>query len=301
MPSISTSVCPRLAPRRNIPESEPGPPFCVISTPGWRCRSSVRLCAPARAISAAPMTVMSASTSAIGCDAARRRDGVGIVQNGLRRLRERERRRHATGQRSTSATRDARLVVDKGNDKATASLTCRNEDRTMALSARCRATPRDSGERAAECRRPRPGRQTEARCGIGPARRWRRLDPCAGRSPGSQVLAARLPGASPRTNRDDAPVALLGDPHSLTVAGAAAGSARRSVRASPHSRFTRREGFAADTCAVELYSGERLRPPGASASARSRAPATCPSPCYNFRPFGNYRPHRITTGPGARL
>ena len=68
MPSISTSVWPRFAPRRKIPDSEPGPPFWVISTAGWRCRSSVRLCAPARAISAAPITVTSARTSAIGCE-----------------------------------------------------------------------------------------------------------------------------------------------------------------------------------------------------------------------------------------
>ena len=66
-PSISTSVCPRLAPRRNAPDVEPGPPFIVISTPGWRCRSSVRLCAPLRMISSRPITVTSARRSAMGC------------------------------------------------------------------------------------------------------------------------------------------------------------------------------------------------------------------------------------------
>ena len=45
----------------------PGPPFCTISTPGCRCSSSARLCAPPRAISSAPITVTSASSSGIGC------------------------------------------------------------------------------------------------------------------------------------------------------------------------------------------------------------------------------------------
>ncbi len=68
-PSISTSVWPRLAPRRSAPDTEPGPPFFTISTPGCRCSSSARLCTPLRRISSPPITVTSASTSAIGCDA----------------------------------------------------------------------------------------------------------------------------------------------------------------------------------------------------------------------------------------
>ncbi len=68
-PSISTSVCPRFAPRSSAPDTEPGPPFCTISTPGCRCSNSARLCTPLRRISSVPITVTSASTSAIGCDA----------------------------------------------------------------------------------------------------------------------------------------------------------------------------------------------------------------------------------------
>ena len=60
-PSINTSVWPRLAPRSNAPDTEPGPPFCTISKPGCRCSSSARLCTPLRRISSAPRRVVAYS------------------------------------------------------------------------------------------------------------------------------------------------------------------------------------------------------------------------------------------------
>ncbi len=67
-PSIRRSVWPRFAPRMNTPDVEPGPPFCTISMPAWRCSNSARLWAPLRAISSASMTVTSAISCSIGCD-----------------------------------------------------------------------------------------------------------------------------------------------------------------------------------------------------------------------------------------
>ena len=53
----------------NTPVVAPGPPFCTISRPGWRESSAARLSAPLRAISSGPMTVTSATRSAIDCGA----------------------------------------------------------------------------------------------------------------------------------------------------------------------------------------------------------------------------------------
>jgi hypothetical protein len=39
-PSTNTSVCALFDPRRNTPDTAPGPPFCTISTPGWRASRS---------------------------------------------------------------------------------------------------------------------------------------------------------------------------------------------------------------------------------------------------------------------
>jgi hypothetical protein len=66
-PSTRTRVWPALAPRMKTADVLPGPPLMLTSTPGWRCRSCGTLCAALRRISSSPITVTSASRSAMGC------------------------------------------------------------------------------------------------------------------------------------------------------------------------------------------------------------------------------------------
>jgi hypothetical protein len=124
-----------------------------------------------------------------------------------------------------------------------------------------------------------------------------RRDPGAGRSPGSQVLTARLPVAALRSKRRDS--GAWGGPHSLTVAGAAAGWRGSNPR-----------GTAFPFHPPRGIRGGHLRGP---ILPRATVPIT-PAPglvrlaaqrfasaCYNLRPFNDFRPHRRSTGPGARL
>ncbi len=78
---------------------------------------------------------------------------------------------------------------------------------------------------------------------------------------------------------------VLGGPHSPTVAGAAAGWRATKSRAAPHSRFTRREGFAADTCVEEFYRFRRSDRDTLSGVVEHFA-----VPCYNPPPFQRLPP-----------
>jgi hypothetical protein len=122
-------------------------------------------------------------------------------------------------------------------------------------------------------------------------------DPGAGRSPGSQVLTARLPVAALHSKRRDS--GAWGGPHSLTVAGAAAGWRGSNPR-----------GTAFPFHPPRGIRGGHLRGPILPRATVPITPAPgfvrlaaqrFPSACYNLRPFNDFRPHRITTGPGARL
>ena len=218
-PSISTSVWPRFAPRRNTPETEPGPPFCTISTPGCRCRSSVRLCAPARAISSGPMTVTSASTSAIGCASRAAVTATGSSFAGV------------------CAVAYAAASVHR-NEHAARCRARRIGSWNMANSARSRAIPARRRRRSGALRaRPRTGRR-----------------------PVSGLAGHGRPPSRPRTadsgvrGRPFAGLPLRGQPR----------TGAEAIRATPRSRFTRREGFAADTCAAILARDgpSRRRPAG---------------------------------------
>ena len=83
------------------------------------------------------------------------------------------------------------------------------------------------------------------------ARFHARREPVAGRSPGSSVLTARLPVVALRLK------ALrqwrMGRPALAYRCGGSRGLARYELRATPHSRFTRREEFATDTCVAIFY------------------------------------------------
>ena len=89
----------------------------------------------------------------------------------------------------------------------------------------------------------------------------------------------------------------VGRPALAYRCGGSRGLARSRIRAAPHSRFTRREGFAADTCVARFY---RRSPAGSRRARRRPAPRRRRAACYNPRPFNDFRPHRITAGPGAR-
>ena len=128
----------------------------------------------------------------------------------------------------------------------------------------------------------------------GAVRRWRRARP--GRRPVSGLASLGRPPShrvAPRST-SDATVAYWAARTRLPLRGQLRVGATK-FRAAPHSRFTRREGFAADTCVPEFYrrSCGRAREPSAGPARRVAAP------CYNLRPFNDFRPLRMTTGPGA--
>ena len=147
-------------------------------------------------------------------------------------------------------------------------------------SPRCAAQPRTAVATAVPVRRWRRGGDSRGR----PAAR--RCDasrgPDAGRSPGSPGLG---PPAFPSVLQDSG---AWERPALAYRCGGSRGLARGLPCAAPPSRFTRREGCAADTCGDDCsLAGPRRKAP--------RAPALC----YNPRPSDRTCPHGITTRPGA--
>ena len=65
-PSTSSTTWLALLPRRKMPDTWPGPPLALISTPPRVCSSSVSVIGPALAMVSASMTRRSASTVSIG-------------------------------------------------------------------------------------------------------------------------------------------------------------------------------------------------------------------------------------------
>ena len=147
-------------------------------------------------------------------------------------------------------------------------------------------TPRNPARRWRRQRASRRWRRTRSRI-AGPRRIAARV--AAGCRPVSGLASLDRPPSRPRLAGQ---WHVEGGPHWLTVAGAAAGWRGADIRAAPHSRFTRREGFAADTCGADCTPAAR---PSRASAARSAAPRAC----YNPRPSSIARPHGITTGPGA--
>ena len=163
-------------------------------------------------------------------------------------------RRPARPQRDTARRISPR---DRGRKNGTLELSASTAQPRAAMRARGTA---EVSARVSSSGRPTPIARQRARCR--PVSGLASLDRPPSRRRASQGKAMRQ--------------WLVGRPALAYRCGGSRGLARMDFRAAPRSRFTRREGFAAGTCASAFYNGERPRrqcgrPPVAATSA-PRAP-----------------------------
>ncbi len=300
-PSTRTSVCWLLAPRRNTPDTDPGPPFWTISVPGCRCRSSARLCTPDRAISSRPMTVTSASSSVVGCN-----PRVAVTETGSSRW--------GLGGAATCARPEPRWKAathaNTNDENARSALKQPGETDIEALRVD-RATPHGSantrrGEGRCEARRRAPADRTCERFAIRDHRNATRIA-CrprfrgtstrheTGRRPVSGLASLDRPPSRRRASQEACRQWRMGRSALAHRCGGSRGlardrPARHRIPVSPAARDSRRTPASFHSTAAAGRLERRADRP----SPRLRPGA---APCYNPRPFNELgsRPHEATS------